>query len=100
MRSNQFPYGSSNHVRNGLELTSEITKNHADIPVAVTMNHSHPEYREVADAAGAAHFVRKEELSEARIGEILDSLRLQAPTLRTCTISGGTVETRDLQGPR
>ncbi len=66
--------------RSGLELTREITNSRADIPVVVMTSHSHPEYREAANAAGAALFVQKDELSGVKIGEILESLPYQNPT--------------------
>ncbi len=59
---------------NGLELTKKIREARSDIPVVIMTSHPLDAYREAANAAGAAHFFQKDELSGAKIGEILNFL--------------------------
>ncbi len=64
--------------RNGIELTRQIRKTHADLPVVIVTSQNEPEYRDAAHAAGAAYFVQKDELYAHTVDLILQSLISQA----------------------
>lgn len=56
---------------NGIELARQVHKLHPELPVVVMTAHGEPEYREVAEAAGASYFFRKDELGPQVVDAIM-----------------------------
>ncbi len=60
--------------KNGLDLAREIKRLHPNIVVSIFTNYDLPEYRKVAEAYGADHFLLKDTLSGAEIAAIVKSV--------------------------
>jgi len=65
---------------NGIELARQVHAAQPDLPIVIMTAHGEPEYREVAEAAGASHFFRKDELGPQVVDTIMQAARHERGT--------------------
>ncbi|WP_045224766.1 response regulator [Methyloterricola oryzae] len=73
---------------NGIELARQVRRVYPDMPVVIMTAHGEPEYREVAEAAGASYFFRKDELDPQVVDAIMQAAR---PAVREAAGKDGPV---------